>query len=348
MGNNDLAVRESADLAAQQTQHQDGSVQVASTRASQEIQAAMVIAKKCPRDQEAAYARLIKACKRKGLAETALYAYPRGGTTVTGPSIRLAEEAARNWGNLQYGITELEQRNGESTVLAFCWDLETNVQATKTFQVKHERKAHGGMTRLTDPRDIYEMVANNGARRLRACILGVIPGDIIEAAVEQCEKTMATAGGEIPLIDRVRKMVVAFAETASVDEKMLEKRLGHKLAACSEIELSGLRKIFVSLRDGMSKREDWFGEGVTEKASISLDQLKPGTPDSGSGASVPAVGGSGSSVGPDTAPAASAPPAKKPLTSSEPPRAEQKSAAAKKTEKPAPRQREPGEDEEVG
>jgi hypothetical protein len=64
--------------------------------------------------------------------------------------------------------------------------------------------------------------------------------------------------------------------------------LRHKLAACSDTELASLRKIFVSMRDGMSKREDWFGEGVTEKASISLDQLKPGTPDA---PKTPAPGG---------------------------------------------------------
>jgi len=39
---------------------------------------------------------------------------------------------------------------------------------------------------------------------------------------------------------------------------MLEQRLGHKLEATIEQELVGLRKIFVSLKDGMSKREDWF------------------------------------------------------------------------------------------
>jgi hypothetical protein len=327
-GNENAMVRRNSEerLAVQQAQHQDGTIQVASMRASQEIQAAMVIAKKCPRDPEAAYARIMQACKRKALAETALYAYPRGGTQVTGPSIRMAEVLAQNWGNLQFGITELEQRDGESTVEARCWDLETNVQQTKTFQVKHERKAHGGITKLTDPRDIYEMVANNGARRLRACILGIIPGDIVEAAVEQCEKTMATAGGDVPLIDRVRKMVVAFAELASVDEKMLEKRLGHKLAACSETELASLRKIFLSMRDGMSKREDWFGEGVTEKGSISMDQLKPGTPD----APKPAVA-------PAAAPTAAAPATPAPATEgkdhTEAPKPEAKKAEKKKPSK---------------
>jgi len=62
-----------------------------------------------------------------------MYQYPRGGQRVTGPSIRLAEAIAQNFGNLSYGIQELEQRNGESVAKAFCWDLETNVRQEKVF-----------------------------------------------------------------------------------------------------------------------------------------------------------------------------------------------------------------------
>ncbi|PWW19485.1 hypothetical protein DFO73_12055 [Cytobacillus oceanisediminis] len=64
--------------------------------------------------------------------------------------------------------------------MAYAWDLETNVRQEKVFTVKHSRKAKGSITKLDDPRDIYELVANNGARRLRSYILGIIPGDIVE------------------------------------------------------------------------------------------------------------------------------------------------------------------------
>ena len=225
-------------------------------RAIQEVQAAMVIAKKFPRDQVAAYERIIEACRRPTLAEGALYAYPRGGQTITGPSIRLAEAIAQAWGNLQFGIRELSQSGGESEVEAFAWDIETNTRQVKVFQVPHKRVARGQVKSLTDPRDIYEMVANQGARRLRACILGVIPGDVIEAAVRQCEKTMQGNSGK-PLHDRIRDMVVYFKDLG-VTQAMLEQRLGHKIDATIDVEIVNLKKIYQSLRDGMSKREDWF------------------------------------------------------------------------------------------
>lgn len=239
---------------------------IATARAAQEVQAAMVVAKKFPRDENKAFTRIIAACKRKTLAEVAIYTFPRGGTTVQGPSIRLAEVLAQAWGNVDFGITELEQRNGESSVMAYCWDLETNTRNAKVFTVKHERLSGRGVnakiTVLTDPRDIYEMTANNGARRLRACILAIIPGDIVDAAVEECDKTMAAGAGDIPLIDRVRKMAVAFADFG-VTTAMLEKRVGHKLDVTSEAEFAGLRKIFAAIRDGMGSRESYFDLGET-------------------------------------------------------------------------------------
>jgi len=183
--------------------------------------------------------------------------YPRGNQTVTGPSIRLAEELARDWGNLDFGIVELEQRDGDSEIMAYCWDLETNSRQTKIFTVPHERHTKRGVTKLTDPRDIYELTANQGARRLRACILGVIPGDITEAAVKQCEKTLAS-GNDEPLVDRLRQMIVVFADLG-VTQEMIVGKLGHSLEAVTEIELVSLRKIYTSLRDNMSQPADWFG-----------------------------------------------------------------------------------------
>lgn len=249
-------------------------VEAATTRQAQEVQAAMIVAKKFPRDETHAFSRIIQGCRRKGLAEQAMYAYPRGGTMVTGPSIRLAEAMAQAWGNIDFGIVELEQRDGESAVMAYAWDLETNTRQTKVFTVRHERHTKNGNKSLSDPRDIYEMVANNGARRLRACILGVIPGDVQDAAIEECEKTLR-GGNKEPLADRVRKMVTAFDEYG-VTQEMIEKRLGHKLDACIEQELVNLRKIYGSIKDGMAKREDFFEVHVAaETAREKLSGRKP-------------------------------------------------------------------------
>jgi hypothetical protein len=228
-----------------------------SARAIAEVQAAMVIAKRFPRDEKAAMDRIINACSRAGLAECALYSYARGGTDITGPSIRLAESLAQNWGNIQFGIREIDQRDGESTVEAFAWDLETNTRQIKVFRVPHIRHTKTGTKRLEDPRDIYEMVANNGARRLRACILGVIPGDVIDAAVQQCEVTTMAKADTSPAA--MAKLLDAFAPFG-VSRAQIEKRIQRRMDAIQPAQVLSLRKVYASLKDGMSKPSDWFEE----------------------------------------------------------------------------------------
>ncbi|MCZ4246295.1 hypothetical protein O2313_01875 [Bacillus amyloliquefaciens] len=232
------------------------------SRQAQEVQAAMVIAKKFPRDVYAAFDRIKKACERRLLAENAVYEFPRGGTKVSGPSIRLAEALAQNWGNIDYGIMELEQKAGESSVMAYAWDLETNTRQTKIFTVKHERKAKGTVTKLNDARDIYEMVANQGARRLRSCILGVIPGDIVDAAVDMCQKTLIN-GHKEPLEDRLRNALSTFKKEFGITKEMIEEYVGSNVDAFTEQDFLKIGRIYTSLRDGMAKKEDYFNVKTT-------------------------------------------------------------------------------------
>ena len=229
---------------------------IVTSRQAQEVQAAMVVAKRFPRDELLAIQRIKQSCKRPRLAEAALYSYPKGGTRVTGPSIRLAEMMAQNWGNLSFGVIELSQGNGESQVMSYAWDLETNTRQDKIFTVKHERHTRNGSYELTDPREIYELCANQGARRVRACILGVIPGDVVDEALEECERTLK-GDNTIPLKDRLTKILTVF-DKYGVTKEMIEGNLGHNLQATSEQEFVELKKIHNSLKDGMGKREDYF------------------------------------------------------------------------------------------
>lgn len=252
-------------VSAPQTQAMS-TVQSDSQRAIAEVQAALVIAKQFPRNPIEAYDRVMNSCQRPGLAQSAVYSYARGGTSVTGPSIRLAEMLAQNWGNIQYGIRELSSENGESTVEAFAWDVETNTRQTKVFQVPHIRYTRQGTKKLTDPRDIYELVANNGARRLRACILGVIPGDVVDAAVDQCEKTIHASADTSP--EGVQKLIKAF-EQFGVSKDDIEGFIQRRVDAITPANVVSLRKIFTSLRDGMSSAKDWFkGAKTVEVAAV--------------------------------------------------------------------------------
>lgn len=228
-----------------------------STREAQEVQAAVFMAKRFPRNETESLTRIMRSCDRVGLATKAVYSYPKGGSQVTGPSVRLAEAIAQAWGNIQSGVVELEQRDGESMCMAYCWDIETNTRECKIFTVKHQISTRNGMKVLTDPRDIYELVANQGARRKRACILNIIPGDIVDEAMARCNKTLQ-GNNRRPLIDRLREMVDIFQTKYSVPLSSIEKYFGYPLDVFTEQDGANLAGIYNSLKDGVAKREDYF------------------------------------------------------------------------------------------
>lgn len=234
---------------------QTASTQALVQREVAEVQAAMIMAKRFPRDEKSAVDRILTACGRGTLAESAVYEYARGGQSVTGPSIRLAEVLASAWGNMLIGVTELSRSGGSSECLAYAWDLETNTRDEKRFQVRHFRDTKKGGYALTDERDIYELIANMGARRKRACILALIPGDVQEAALDQCELTLRTKIDTSPA--NVQKIVGAF-EKYGVTPAMIEKRIQRRLDTITPGLLGQLIRIGTSLKDGMSKAADWF------------------------------------------------------------------------------------------
>ena len=252
-----------------------GTIEIESSRAIAEAQGKLVIAKRFPRNEALAYSKIMDSCKRRGLADEATYSFPRAGQTISGPSIRLAEELARAWGNIDYGIRELSRRDGVSEMEAYAWDLETNTSSSQKFSVRHIRDTRGGGVALSDERDIYELTANQGARRLRARILAILPPDIVEAALSECRNTLAGNNSE-PLADRVRKMLGAFAKFG-ITAAMIELRLGHSLDAILPDEIADLQGVHNSLKSGMSKASDWFG-GAKAERETAADVLEADPP----------------------------------------------------------------------
>lgn len=250
------------------------------SRESQQVQVAMLAAKRFPRDEKAALDRILNSCSREGLASQSQYSFARGGTDIGGPSIRLAEAIAQHWGNIECGWREVERTKdtdgtGVSVVEAYAWDMESNFRIPRSFTVRHWRdRKNGGGYALSDERDIYELCANQAARRLRACILGVIPGDIVEEAVKQCDATLASSADTGP--ESQKKIVEAFAPY-QVTRSQIEAKIQRRISAITAAQVITLRKIMMSLKDGMSSPADWF---EPEKAGTGevIDPFKQAEP----------------------------------------------------------------------
>lgn len=241
---------------AQMDKINQGTVAIEASRAIAEAQGKLVIAKRFPRDEVEAYAKAMEACQRPTMAAKAFYSFPRGGQTVEGPTIRFAEELARCWGNIDYGIKELSQDDGKSEMQAYAWDLETNAQSVQNFTNPHQREQGKKMVNLTSQRDIYENNANMATRRLRSRILAILPSWFVEDAIEECKKTIA-GRNDTPLIDRVKKMVVAFAKIG-VTQEQIEKRLKKKIDTMNADDFVEYTGIYNAIKQGESKIAEWF------------------------------------------------------------------------------------------
>ena len=258
-----------------------GTVAIEASRAIAEAQSKLYIAKTFPRDEAKAINKMEEACSRMALAEKAFYKFPRAGQTIEGPTIRFAEELARCWGNIDYGIKELSQDEGKSEMQAYAWDLETNTQSVQNFTNPHKREKTDKRTRqvvmedLTSQRDIYENNANMATRRLRARILAVLPAWFVDDAIQACKATLA-GEGKAPFKDRVKNLVSNY-NRIGVDADMLKRYLKHDAMEMDTDEFIDLVGIFNSIKTGERKAKEWFDPDSAPSATAALtDALKAG------------------------------------------------------------------------
>lgn len=233
-----------------------------------EIKGKMFLARQFPRDPERSLQNVLMECQRPKLAEVAQYEYPKGDSVVKGPSIRLVEVLARHWGNIDSGVAEIEAYDDHTVVKAYAWDLETNVSDEKVFAVQHKRSTKRGSYKLTDERDIYEMVANKAARRKRSCLLAVMSGWYVEAALEACNETLRNSVTNGKNIEEVREAVVtAFAEFG-ISPDHIAAKLGRPIDKLDPNDIVKLRHLYAAIKDGFVKAADAFG---TSEQATSAD-----------------------------------------------------------------------------
>lgn len=233
------------------------------SKALAEVRGKMVLARQFPRDPEWSKACVLRECEVIELAQAAQYEFPRGDSVVRGPSIRLVEVLARHWGNIDFGVNEIETAGDSTTIKCYAWDLESNACDEKTFTVKHERSTKKGSYKLTDERDIYEMVANKGARRKRACLLSILPAWYVDAAVKACEDTLRKSLTNGKTIEETRASLVSAFEEFGISPEQLSEKLGKDTDKFNENDIVKMRHLYSAIKDGFVKAADAFGIAQT-------------------------------------------------------------------------------------
>lgn len=241
-----------------------GAIAIEQERAIAEAQGQLTLAKRFPRSMAAAMSEFLDTCASPEFAKTAFYAVPNRGS---GPSIRFAEEAARCYGNFQYGHRELSRQDGRSEIEVFAWDMQNNNYSKRQITVMHVVDTKNGPKKLVDQADIDNKIANVASKQMRGRILALLPKHLVASGIEACKQTLA-GNSEVPIRERILKMSQAFGRFGVTDTH-LQAYLKHPVDQTTVDELADLMGIYNAIKEG-AKASDYFqlgDEGAAQTAS---------------------------------------------------------------------------------
>lgn len=262
---------------------QDATLTAEAAREMHEIQAMFTVAKRFPRNLDKAFAELMASAKRPTFAEEAAYSFPRGDKTVTGPSINIAREAKRVWGNMRAGVRIMNDTAKSRRIRAEAWDLEkggyefAEDEFLKLIQrkVKQPDGTYATQWVTPDERDLRELTNRRAAILVRNCILALLPKDLIEDAMMICAATKKDTSARDPEGTR-KRLIMNFMEYR-VTPEMIAAKLGHPLAAATLDELAELVGVYQSIKDGQSTWREYEQGEVNQETPVP----QPGVPSPG-------------------------------------------------------------------
>lgn len=276
------------------------------TKSRAEIEAAFVMAKKFPRNEEDIRIKVLKTCRIPSFAEKAKYRKPQGKVQdsrgkwvqnyVIGPSVRLAEEMFRQWGHIDVETTVLYEDDRRRMVQVRAMDMESGSTNRGQFIIEKvvERKNAKGRTVMEErlnssgerifvvlaTEDEALMKQNSLASKYRRnLILQLIPVYLLADALDAVDETKTSNIKSDP--EKAKKGVADEFASIGVLPSGLEEYLGHPFAQITPDEISELKDIFTTIKDGettwaevLAAKAD--GEARQTESGNLMDAIKPG------------------------------------------------------------------------
>jgi len=245
-----------------------------------EIQAAVIMAERSPRDWDIVREKVLKECRRSSFAEVARYNKPIG-KGVQGWSIRFAEAAIAAAKHIHTTTRTIWEDDEQRKILIKVWDAqegvsyadEVSIEKTverrsidKDTEVIRTRKNSKGdllyIIRATED-DLLQKVNANKSKSIRNSGLRLIPGWILDQALTEVKATLKSADEENP--DAAKQRLFDLFGELGVDVASLKKFLGHDAAKLSPAELTTLRGLYAEIRDGQTTMYEVFQQLDREK-----------------------------------------------------------------------------------
>lgn len=275
--------------------HIDPAAVAAAESVKARIQAQYLVALSHPRSYDQSRFRIMEACRRPSFADKVEYKKPVGGKTIVGPSVRFAELALREWGNIDYSNTVVYDDEMNRRISVVITDLETNTTFSSSIQITKtvERKDNKGRDVISERINSYgekiyivkatedEVLTKQAAmisKALRNEGLRLIPQEIIEEAINIARLTQQKDVSSN--MDEARKKISDAFGGLGIQPKHLEEYLGHPMGMCVPAEITDLRAIFNAIKNGEAKWNDFVSEdedvrgGALQSAKANLDALK--------------------------------------------------------------------------
>lgn len=265
----------------------DPAAVAAAEAAKARIQAAYIMAMQKKRSYDQSRIKILEACSRPAFAEKVEYSKPvGGGKPIVGPSIRFAELALREWGNISYESQVVYDDDITRRISVAITDLETNTTFSASIQLNKtvERKKTDGREVVGERINSYgdkvyivkateDEIMNKQAaaisKTLRNEGLRLIPQDIVEEAIEKARETVKKRDKADP--DAARKKLADAFAALRIMPTDLEAHLGHPLSQTSPVELQELRSIYQTIKDGEAKWGDYVAKPEDEQNAHAAD-----------------------------------------------------------------------------
>lgn len=249
------------------------------------VEARYLVAMRNPRNPDLARTRLMARCDTPRFAELAEYSKPvGGGKKATGGSIRLMEEMARQWGNIDVQSTIVFDDDERRIIRVTATDLESNYPASidvileKTVERKNPRQGEEIVSSRTNSRGetVHRIRADedaflvkqgaNVAKARREMIRAIVPGDLVDEALERCMATRKSETKANPAAAR-KRISDSFYQLGVMPNQLCEYLGIPSLEAVTEAQLEVLRSIYTAIKDGETTWREVEAETAGEKLS---------------------------------------------------------------------------------
>lgn len=202
------------------------------------------------------------------VAASCSYALPRGGKSLEGPTVRLAEIICSTYGNIRAGARVISNDGKTVTAQGICHDLESNYCVT--VEVKRKITDKHGKTYNED----MQVVTGNAACAVayRNAVFKVVPYALVNDVYDKAK--MVARGTAETLPARREKALVYLRGLKVTDQQICDVLEIKKVEDIDLDKLDVLRGMCTLIRNGESTVKDLFDTNPATATSVLLEDVQ--------------------------------------------------------------------------